>query len=166
MTIQYNFFASEKDELLLLEMLIETLPGIYAFPERGKSDDMKPRAIKTIHDLAGGKKVYLVTDDLINDVVIERIEDDIYWLDFRECPVLEYIPSKTVSKNTLKIGRFAYFYHDAVPFRKKVEKLFRKLKKNSNKLKNKNCWIFEEADKKDILLQFWVGRPDSKSETS
>ena len=163
MSQQFNFFAINNDQKLICETIVSTLGKIYVIPERGAISEMAPQPVMEPDDLRANRissLACIVKEDFLHLLKLREISGDLYRIDFRGFPCLEYSPSIQISHGVVKVGRIAYFFVEYSSFKTEVQKLIRLLKKKSLKLKGKkNFWIFERTAQDTEKLQYWVGSP-------
>lgn len=163
MSQQYNYFAASDDEKVICETLIAVLGKIFIIPERGSFDEMTPKPVLRVEDLYIkhiNRMICIISEDYLHSIELREISNNLYRIDYHAFPCLEYSPSRELSLDTVEVGRLAYFFGDDTPFQEKVQKLFRTLKKKSQKITGKSgFWIFEHATRKMGNLHFGLGIP-------
>lgn len=148
MTIQFSFYATERDDDLIASELLSVFGTLYAMPDWRPLDEMVPSRASTTNEVA---KVtaegthYLFEEAGIENAVIDLVPRGVYCVEYRDCACLEYDPCIRLVDGTVRIGRFAYFYTEDDEFRKKVQRLFRRLRRHAQKLPKSFAWIFEDA---------------------
>jgi len=142
-SIQFNYFADEKGELIIRKELLNKFSPLYIRDYSGYNKDFLEGSIENITDFIPfeGKRTLLTTDKEKEQI----IEDEDRFVSKYISPIIEYTPSKIRDENIYVEGRLAYFGANEFPeFKKEVESLFRKLKKQCWKDKYwKSLWVFE-----------------------
>jgi hypothetical protein len=144
LTQQFNYFGNREDEVIIYESLVSELGEIFLMPQRGSLDDMSPKPIKSVEDLYAVNlkdMMVLTTVEHINLLLLDEVMDGIFSVDYRKSPCLEFSPSKDLSQEVVKVGRIAYFYENDENLKKKVKRLFKMLKRNSQNIEKSNFWI-------------------------
>lgn len=136
-SIQFNYFADVQGELIIREEILR------AFRELRISDYFGQRisVIDRVSDFVslGGGRTLLI--DAEGRVIVKGSNKHV---SVYENPIMEYMPSMIREGNVYVEGRIAYFAGYAFPeFRKKVQALFRKLKKCCWWDKYWRYWVFE-----------------------
>ena len=163
MSKQLYFFATGGDEEVIYESLLIALGHFYIIPARGDRGSMIPKLISTAEAMYDSYSLcemhVIIKAQYIDSLYLINPSDNLYVVDIRSFPCLEYSRSVEIDENTLKRGRFAYFYEPKHSFAIDVEGLFRKIKKESEKLSDKIPHrIFREASQRYELLVN-IGKP-------
>lgn len=138
-SIQFNYFADEKGEQIIRQELLNKFGSLYVRDYFGKNKSI----IKEIEDFPKMFfEVYLTYEKLTTQIKTLTGKSSISIYD---SPVIEYTPSKIRDENIYVEGRLAYFGANEFPeFKKEVQSLFRKLKKQCWKDKHwQGLWVFE-----------------------
>lgn len=141
-SIQFNYFADEKGEQIIRQGLLNKFGSLYVRVSWQKNGNIAESIVENIADFTPfiGKKILLTSDKNKTNI----IEDEDRYVDLYISPVVEYTPSKIRDENVYVQGRLAYFAGNEFPeFKKEVQSLFRKLKKQCWKDKQWNEWVFE-----------------------
>lgn len=141
-SIQFNYFADEKGEQIIRQELLDRFGSLYVRVSWQKNGNIAESIVENIADFTPfiGKKILLTSDKNKTNI----IEDEDRYVDLYISPVVEYTPSKIRDENVYVQGRLAYFAGNEFPeFKKEVQSLFRKLKKQCWKDKQWNEWVFE-----------------------
>ena len=142
-SIQFNYFADEKGELIIRKELLNKFSPLYIRDYSGNNKDFLECSIENISNFTPfvGKRL-LLTSIKEKELIIE---DEDRFVSKYISPILEYTPSKNRDENIYVEGRLVYFASNEFPeFKSKVQSLFRKLKKHCWKDKHwKSLWVFE-----------------------
>lgn len=142
-SIQFNYFANEKGEQIIKQELLNCFGSLYIREYWGNNKEPLECSIENISDFTPfvGKRL-LLTSNKEKELIIE---DEDRFVSKYISPIIEYTPSKIRDENIYVEGRLAYFGANEFPeFKKEVESLFRKLKKQCWKDKYwKSLWVFE-----------------------
>lgn len=141
-SIQFNYFADEKGEQIIKQELLDKFGSLYVRDSWEKNGNIVENIVENITDFIPfiGKTMLLTSDKDKTNI----IEDEDRFVSKYISPVIEYIPSKIRDENIYVQGRLAYFAGNEFPeLKKKVQSLFRKLKKQCWKDKQWNEWVFE-----------------------
>lgn len=142
-SIQFNYFADEKREQIIRQELLNKFGSLYVRDSWQKNGNIAESIVENIADFTPfiGKKILLTSDKNKTNI----IEDGDRHVDLYISPVVEYTPSKIRDENIYVQGRLAYFGSNEFPeFKKEVQSLFRKLKKQCWKDKHwQGLWVFE-----------------------
>lgn len=137
-SIQFNYFADEKGEQIIRQELLKKLSPLYMRDYFGENENLIEGAEGF---LITPLKVYLTHKKLANQIKTLPGKSSISVYD---SPIIEYEPSKIRDENIHIGGRLSYFAGNEFPeFKKEVQSLFRKLKKQCWKDKQWNEWVFE-----------------------
>ena len=142
-SIQFNYFANEKGEQIIKQELLNCFGSLYIREYWGNNKEPLECSIENISGFTPfvGKRL-LLTSNKEKELIIE---DEDRFVSKYTSPIIEYTPSKIRDENIYVEGRLAYFRANEFPeFKKEVESLFRKLKKQCWKDKYwKSLWVFE-----------------------
>lgn len=141
-SIQFNYFADEKGEQIIRQEFLNKFGSLYVRVSWQKNGNIAESIVENIADFTPfiGKKILLTSDKNKTNI----IEDEDRYVDLYISPVVEYTPSKIRDENVYVQGRLAYFGSNEFPeFKKEMQSLFRKLKKQCWKDKQWNEWVFE-----------------------
>ena len=152
-SIQFNYFADEKGELIIRKELLNKFSPLYIRDYSGNNKDFLECSIENIADFIPfeGKKTLLTANKEKEHI----IQDEDRFVSKYISPIIEYTPSKIRDENIYVEGRLAYFGANEFPeFKKEVESLFRKLKKQCWKDKYwKSLWVFETiGDEATVII--------------
>ena len=148
MTIQFSFFATERDSDLIASELYSVFGTFYVLRNWMPLGEMVPLRISKSKDLVAAATDgtwYLFGEGDIQSAVIAPVPKGVHCVKFRDCACLEYDPCVRLADGTVRIGRFAYFYTEDDEFRKKVQRLFRRLRKHARKVPNSFAWVMDDA---------------------
>lgn len=141
-SIQFNYFADEKGEQIIRQELLNKFGSLYVREDYcKKNESLIESVVKKIIDFAPfiGKRMLLTSDNNKTNI----IEDKDRFVSTYDSPVIEYFPSGMKDDKYYR-GRLAYFGANEFPeFKKDVQSLFRKLKKQCWKDANWKVWVFE-----------------------
>ncbi|WP_172914972.1 hypothetical protein [Capnocytophaga canis] len=139
-SIQFNYFADEKGEQIIRQELLNKFGSLYVRNSWEKNGNILESIVKNVTDFAPflGKTMLLTSDN--NKTKIIEYEDR--FVRKYDSPVIEYFPSG-MKEDKYYSGRLAYFGANEFPeFKKDVQSLFRKLKKQCWKGSSFH-WVFE-----------------------
>ncbi len=144
-SIQFNYFADEKGEQFIREELLKKMEKLYCY--QGKYSNQSEKVVKDLKDfplLLNKLCIFALTKNGLQEQ-IQKTEGG--YINLYESPVIEYSPSFIRENNGYVEGRLAYFAGDKFPdFKKDIQALFRKLKKNCWRDKNWQSWIFNTVE--------------------
>lgn len=136
-SIQFNYFADEKGEQIIRQELLNKFGSLYVRDYFGKNESVIER-VEEFPKISF--QIYLTDEKLATQINTLSGKSSISIYD---SPVIEYRPSKIRDKNIYVDGRLAYFGANEFPeFKKDVQSLFRKLKKQCWKGSSFH-WVFE-----------------------
>jgi hypothetical protein len=173
MSKQFNYFALDKDFDFIHKTFINCIGEMFYFPDRGTSDEMTPQRISKVEDFnefsysdfyesSNIVVKYLVPASLLDSVVFIEVDSNVKRIDFRSCPVIEFVPGKVISEGVIKNGRIVLFYYDNLFVTKAMQQITKKLKTKAQRLSNgSKYYALENARKFANTYQYWVGNPIS-----
>ena len=152
MSSQFNFYATNKDEIEISRVLLSVLGDFYIVPERGDKYSMMPELMSSEEDVFNfcnsGEMFAIIKKDYLELFQLDSLNNDLFRINYCSFPCLEFSRSIEVDKKTIALGRLAYFYDPKHPFISEVQKLFRNLKEISKRTREKSgYWIFGEASR-------------------
>ena len=106
-SIQFNYFADEKGELIIRKELLNKFSPLYIRDYSGNNKDFLECSIENIADFIPfeGKKTLLTANKEKEHI----IEDEDRFVSKYISPIIEYTPSKIRDENIYVGGRLAYF---------------------------------------------------------
>jgi len=111
MSKQFNFYATYRDEEDICKILLSVLGDFYIVPERGDSSSMTPKRISSVDDILRlcktGKMFAIINEVCLELFQLYSLSNDMFRVDYRSFPCLEYSRSIEVDKKTVSLGRFA-----------------------------------------------------------
>ena len=142
-SIQFNYFADEKGEQIIRKELLDKFSSLYVRDYWGNNKNVFECSIENITDfiLFTSKRTLLTSNKEKKHI----IEDEDRFVSKYISPVVEYTPSKIRDEKIYVEGRLVYFAGNEFPeFKKEVQSLFRRLKKQCWKDKHwQGLWVFE-----------------------
>ncbi|GIM57483.1 hypothetical protein [Capnocytophaga canimorsus] len=136
-SIQFNYFADEKGEEIIRQELLNKFGSLYVRDYFGKNESVVGK-IEEFPKIPF--EIYLTAEKLATQINTLSGKSSISIYD---SPVIEYFPSGMKDDKYYR-GRLAYFGANEFPeFKKDVQSLFRKLKKQCWKDAHWKVWVFE-----------------------
>lgn len=146
MTSQLYYFSNPEGEGLIRALLLDTFSECYAV---NRYDDDKiiichpedfDAILLTNRENNRSRQLYLCPSHLIETCYDNRLYHN---------PIIEYVPSYTTSDGIYCSGWISFYASDKFPeITKKIQSLFRKIKKRSWRDSNYTYWVFNISTSK------------------